>query len=301
MSNVLRFNNGACEKTRLYLDSYISGELMVETNHEVLAHLDICPDCRAEHDLRARLRGAVREAVKRQEVPADLDSRLRSRLQSVQSSRFSAVPRWSLAIAASAVIAVAGAIFFAQKNATPFMPLNLVAQETFIARTSGRLPAMLQAGFADHLHCSVSRLYPSHVPDPKAMKPEQRLEGELAPLAPLVRKLIPEKFALVMAHRCARRDQRFLHLTFRGEGKLVSLVVLKKSVRESFTQENLIPSLKAAGVPVYQRGVDAYQVAGFESAQFLVYLVSDLPDQDNLQLAGALAQPVRDFLDTLKS
>ena len=38
--NRIQFGEGACEKIRQYLDSYVSNELLVETNHEVLRHLE---------------------------------------------------------------------------------------------------------------------------------------------------------------------------------------------------------------------------------------------------------------------
>ena len=37
--NRLEFGQGACDKTRRYMDSYISNELLVETTHELLANL----------------------------------------------------------------------------------------------------------------------------------------------------------------------------------------------------------------------------------------------------------------------
>jgi hypothetical protein len=37
------FGEGACEKIRKYLDSYISNELLIETNHEVLRHVEKLP------------------------------------------------------------------------------------------------------------------------------------------------------------------------------------------------------------------------------------------------------------------
>ena len=291
MSNVLRFNNGACEKTRLYLDSYISGELMVETNHEVLAHLDICPDCRAEHDLRSHLRARLREAARREEVPPDLAARLHGRLQASASHS-----RHWLAVAAAFLVGVTAAIYYAQRHATPIHTLNMVAQEVVFARLSGRLPALLRAGLGDHLHCTVARKFPEHLPPTPKMLP-----SDWAPLGTIAEKLIPAGFRVIMAHRCKHGGRQFVHLTFRGEGKWISLIVLKKRDRESFAAESLLPSLQAAGVPVYQRGVDTYQVAGFESGQYLAYVVSDLPDGENLQLAAALAEPVKGFLDKLKS
>ena len=40
--NVINFEDGHCKRIRSYLDSYLNNELMVETNHEVLTHLEKC-------------------------------------------------------------------------------------------------------------------------------------------------------------------------------------------------------------------------------------------------------------------
>ena len=40
-------------------------ELLTETNHEILRHLDSCPSCRTEIEARRRLRGALRTAFNR--------------------------------------------------------------------------------------------------------------------------------------------------------------------------------------------------------------------------------------------
>ena len=53
--NVISHGDSACEKIRGYLDSYISNELLVETNHEVLRHLEGCPDCREELEALLRI------------------------------------------------------------------------------------------------------------------------------------------------------------------------------------------------------------------------------------------------------
>src|SRR5262245_15290272 len=54
-----------CRDVRELGDSFLSEELLTETNHEVLQHLNTCPLCRAELDARRRLRGAVRAAFQR--------------------------------------------------------------------------------------------------------------------------------------------------------------------------------------------------------------------------------------------
>ena len=43
--NVIRFEPRDCQRIRAYLDSYINNELLVETMHDVLRHLEDCRDC----------------------------------------------------------------------------------------------------------------------------------------------------------------------------------------------------------------------------------------------------------------
>ena len=47
-----------CRDVREVADSFLGEELLTETNHEILRHLENCPTCRTEIDARRRLRGA---------------------------------------------------------------------------------------------------------------------------------------------------------------------------------------------------------------------------------------------------
>ncbi len=53
-----------CQEFREMMDSYMSNELLVETNHEVLRHLETCRACRAELAARRELRTRLGSAVK---------------------------------------------------------------------------------------------------------------------------------------------------------------------------------------------------------------------------------------------
>ena len=79
--DVVRFGQHECGKILRYLDSYISNELLIETNHEVLRHLDNCPACAAEAEDRARLRAMLREAVEGQAVAPGLEGRIKERIR----------------------------------------------------------------------------------------------------------------------------------------------------------------------------------------------------------------------------
>ena len=45
-----------CKEFKGIMDSYISDELLIETNHEVLRHLENCSDCRDELAERRNLK-----------------------------------------------------------------------------------------------------------------------------------------------------------------------------------------------------------------------------------------------------
>src|SRR5262245_37625523 len=110
--NRIQFGQGGCEKTLGYLDAYISNELTVETNHEVLRHLEGCPGCSAELDTRTRLRSRLKTAVMAQSVPPEIQVRIREQIRNTRSRKWLGLEwlktggwRWAGAMAAGFVIA----------------------------------------------------------------------------------------------------------------------------------------------------------------------------------------------------
>jgi anti-sigma factor RsiW len=79
--NRIQFGEGGWEKIRKYLDAYVSNELTVETNSEVLRHIEGCPACAAEVGTRVRLRSRLKAAVNAQIVPPELQVRIREQIQ----------------------------------------------------------------------------------------------------------------------------------------------------------------------------------------------------------------------------
>jgi len=51
-----------CREVRDLADSFLSEQLLVETNHQVLRHLEGCPACRTELEAHRELRAAIRRA-----------------------------------------------------------------------------------------------------------------------------------------------------------------------------------------------------------------------------------------------
>ena len=290
--NRVQFGEGGCEKTRKYLDSYISNELLVETNHEVVRHLEGCPACAAELEARTNMRARLQAAVKNQAVPPELKVRIREQIRNRRPGTWFSMgwSRWAVASAASLLVCAGLWVNYSRER----MPdlLDRPRQSAYIQRVSASLAAVLKVGLGDHIHCAVFRKYPQNPP------PVEKMEAELGPsykgLLPVVRASVPEGYRVIMAHQCTYAGRKYIHLTLEKGGDLLSLVVARKNPGESWS--GLTAAAAPSGIPIYQSAAGRYQVAGFEAGNFLAYIVSDLKGKANLQIASNLAPGVREFL-----
>src|SRR5262252_9260864 len=110
-----------CRDVREIADSFLCEELLTETNHDILRHLDTCPPCRAEIDARRRLRTAVRDAFNRApelQPSTEFGSRLHDRLReaSLHRTHWSLSSRW-VALAAGVVLAIGVAVLLMNRSA----------------------------------------------------------------------------------------------------------------------------------------------------------------------------------------
>ena len=294
---LVQFGDNPCARISRYVDSYINNELLVETNLEVLRHLETCPACAAEVESRTRIKARLKSAVQNQSVPAELQTRVRAALR--QDSRASfAWTRW--ASAAAAVLVVAVTLWVEVPRWTrPALPglADRRGQDVFIQKVSASLSAVLKVGLGDHIHCSIFRKYPKDPPSVDEMA--QKLGPAYQDLVPLVKARVPEEYRIILAHQCGYQGRRFVHLTLSDGSNLLSLVITRKQPGESM--QGLTISDHISGVPVYQAAAQNYDVAGFETDQFLAYVVSDLGTRQNLQIAYALVPSVHQFLAAVRS
>jgi len=255
-------------------------------NHEMTNRND------GNSSYQERLRRAVRSDSN--DPPPFLEAKIRASLQQEKSSRPTAWFRfptyWKLAAAACTIILVAGIAYQLRTKAED--------QESYIASVSNRVATLMRVGLGDHIHCTVFRK-PVATPPP-VEKFVQDLGPQYAGLIPVVRESVPAKYRMTLAHQCSYRKRKFVHLSLAGDGKLISLVIARKQDGESFKTEGFLPSLVRSGIPVYQAGVDKFSMNAFESRDYLVYVVSDLPGTRNQEMMVALAEPVRHFLNQLE-
>jgi len=239
--------------------------------------------------MRARLKAAVGSVT----APPRLEAKIRSSVR--QSQREGVWGRYLLPVAAVALLSVGLTVAYQLGH----LRVTAKSQEAYIGSISTRVSNIMKVGLGDHVHCAYFRKFPKTPPTLAEMS--AKLGPEYEGLLSLVKDRVPADLPIVMAHRCKFHGREFIHLAFRNDSRLLSMVISLKRDGESFTKETLAPVLADSGIPVYRAGVQRFEIAGFESRDHLVYLVSDLPGQKNADIMTAMAPAVTEFLNKPKA
>jgi len=241
-----------------------------------------------ESEKSARLRSAVNSVP----VPPFLEARIRGRIRR-EASGYRWIPR--LAPVGAALGIVAGLMIAYQLG---HLRLTVRSQESYIASVSTRVATLMRVGLGDHIHCSVFRKYPRNPPTTEQFI--EKMNPKYAGLIPIVRSQVPEEYRMTLAHECRYHGRRFVHLSLMNDSNMLSLVITRKGDGESFGTEDMLPGLVQAGIPMYQSSIQRFQMTAFETRDYLVYFISDLPRQQNTDLMLALSPQVKDFLKRLE-
>ena len=239
-------------------------------------------------DANSRLKTAVRNI----ETPPFLEARI------MHSVRAAKLPKHWLPRIIPAAVAAGVVVALLITYQLGHLRLTVRSQQSYIASISTHIPMLMRVGLGDHVHCSVFRKYPKDPP------PVEQFVHDLTPqyagLIPIVRKQVPESYRMSLAHLCRYNGRRFVHLSLMNDSNMMSLVMTRKSDGESFNTETMMPALVQSGIPMYQAGVQRFQMSAFETRDYLVYFISDLGKQQNTDMMLALAPQVKDFLNNLE-
>jgi hypothetical protein len=258
-----------CRDLRELGDSFLSDELLAETNHELLRHLETCPSCRHDIDARRRLRAGLRGSFER---AADLQPRpefvnqLRARLRdaTLSEDRRSTIPlRW-MARAAGIVLAVG------------------LAVAAYVDRTLAPTDALARDAIGDHRNCALNyRLLKEPVPLEDAA---QRFDSAYRLLidAPEDDVQTPEgPVRVVERHSCVYRERRFGHVIMQYRGRVVSLLMTADTADA------------AEAVPhVIGPRTSRLSVVSVTGSGHAVLLVSDLGRSELTQLSRIVSLPL---------
>lgn len=184
-----------CRHIRELMDSYISSELTVESNHDVLRHLERCEACRSELARRERLRGLLVESFGAAPEAGELESRIARALD--YEERW----WWQLArygSAAAAVLLVIGAALWMSR------PVDAAAFDDSVD---------------DHIACAMQ--YPPAVTY-DAGRVAKMLEPEYRAIVDAVAHRAGE-YELIDAHMCPYQGRNYAHLVYRGGEQMLSV------------------------------------------------------------------------------
>jgi hypothetical protein len=249
-----------CRALRELADSFLSGQLTVETNHEILQHLEGCPNCRAEVAARRALREKLRAAllgaadlVPRTGFAAELTAALRP----VQSGTSRRSLLRSLALAAGLAFAAS---------------TGLLVRD---ARSRSRLASLARQAALDHLNCAITfNLAERPITLTEAGRRFGAPYGELAGFEP---PALDAPIEVLDRHSCVFGGRRFGHVVFRYRGTVVSLLVTVSAPPASAQLEARDNGPAVASLP---------------AGRFLGFVVADLDRGQILRLAEAFAEPL---------
>ena len=298
--NVIQFNEKACERIRGYFDSYLDNELLVETNHEVLRHLSICPDCTKILEARARVKRAIKSAVEQEKAPALLLESIQGRIRARR--RFFDLDLRQWAVAGFIIVMLVAGSVVASRTVDIFAPVMNAGRDSF-ELLSAQAQELMRVGLVDHIHCAIMAGKWKEFLSFEHMKEEtsrSALGTEFIGLVPLVKEKLGSNFQIVQGHRCVTNHREYVHIILTGErGTILSLVITEKNGK-AFNRTDIAATMLASGVPVYSANEGRLEIAGFETNRYLAYVVSNLDRDGNLKAASSLALPIYDYLHRLE-
>jgi anti-sigma factor RsiW len=258
-----------CQHVREVMDSYLSEELSVETNHGVLRHVTECRDCAAELKRRRRLRALLVETL---DVPVD-DERVRARIaQAVdrQQRSWRHIVRFG-GIAATLIAAVA------------------------VAYWAGRRvdAAAFDDSAEDHIACALS------YPEGAAYDPTRAAQNLAPPFERIADAvgLSHGVYHVIDAHMCPYKGRNYAHVVIRGDGQTLSIFA-ERAERGTLPAA---PTTVLAGdtLDVHSTTRLGYRVSAVAMRDHQVFLVSERPT-DPPDLAQDILRSAVRFIRSLE-
>ena len=281
--NTLSFDSERCKRIRQQLDSYLSNELLVETATEIVRHLESCEACSRDLESRMRVRDALQRAVAKQPVSDSVRAGVLRKLRESQSRSLVRTTgrRWAVGLAAIA-----------------FLLFSLFAGEWLsLHRGEQLIASILKLGVSDHLICAIKgHNYPELANSPDQIR--KKLGAPYAPLLQVVQERLPG-FEVLEGHVCSipGSNRKYVHFITRGQGTILSVILTERN-GASLPKGKFLASAESAGLSIYEDHLSGMEIAGFESAQYFAFVISDLSQKQVLQLARGLAPALNEKLHT---
>jgi anti-sigma factor RsiW len=263
-----------CSDFREIADSYLSDELLIETNHDVIRHLDSCGECRSELAARRQLRYELRTKFNQTpelRVPDSFSDSLRIQL------RQQALQRPGVVIPRIAYVGIAATLLIA-------VGLGFLAVERWRAgqRESAAWASLTNSATADHRECALEhKLRATIISLSEAGRVYDRAYANLGDQTSL-QAVLPAGAQLIDAHSCAFEGRRFAHVVIKYHDQIASIVVGRSN------PNNKAPKAMPGDIAA-PFNFDSYQVASFQTTSHAVFVVSSLNETDNMTIARSVS------------
>lgn len=294
------------------IDSYLSDELLVETNHDVLRHLENCSECRGDlascRELRLRVRGAVK-TLPELNIDNAFAVKLRSGLKktALQPSVWERLTERSgaaglsvalVGVACLILLAVGGAYLMRSPGVTVAANTNS-QNDTVIEANKTRLADAIKAAWSelsgqavgDHKNCAVKfNLDEKPISlDESATKFGPFNKNIEKTVFAAVKNVFDDKPAsrieLLAAHSCIFGGRRFAHIVLRRQGKVISVLVTDTD----------LPAEADGQITDHINGT--LNAAGFTIGHHAIFVVSEMDANDNDTLARAIYPAIRRHIE----
>jgi hypothetical protein len=283
-----------CRKFRDVIDSYLCGELLVETNHEILRHAEQCPACREEMTARRNLRERLQRASAQVRLSEEAKERLRQRLReeagrspkarSANGSLLHRIfsPRLPLALAASALL-VAGYLYFGSHSSSQVQAAEL--SET-----------LMQEAAEEHNVCT---FHYKDSPEPEAIRPNAVEYNPIFAGLDQIAKRNTRGMKLRLAHFCNLVGRNFVHLGFTKGDEMVSLLITERDAKAM--KNGVAPTDDGLRAGLQSALQGKYRVAAYQTSKHVVLVVSEFSEAQTKELAESLAAPMSEHLRRLET
>ncbi len=264
-----------CQDFRELSDSYLSDELLVETNHELIHHLENCPACRQVLSVRRELRGKLRQTMKTSpefQPHFAFETRLRANLkeESMREKSWFNLRFLTTAMASLLVVFSIGyGIFYVNKTSENNKLAKLAWQE------------INQDAISDHKHCALDKLEEfkqaaKNVTPEKTQFSEKYMKSLQANFSP--------KVEILESHDCEFNGRVFTHTVLKDGVHIVSVLLTesKTGLDTKIITKDSIALDKEEG----------FQVASFKNDNRAIFVISDLPETENLSVARTISNSI---------
>jgi len=270
------------------LHRYLDGELSEQERGAVEEEIRRRPEMAGELEQMRRTRERVRQAVKQKAVPDRLRESVRTLTGAVPGRRrsFRSVPAlgWA-AIAACALVAFGFVIWKTILDDGAYSEGELVAEAVEDDAAGLTVDQVLAIRVTYHIRCAVT-YYKGETPHYTSAQMRTSLGPEFAGLLDVVRVGL-ESGEVVVAHRCSFEGRRYVHMILHRGDEMLSYILTKKRAGEEYRSEHQ-PIETVETHALYSGSVQGYTVAGFETAEYLVYLASELRPELNIAVISGL-------------